>query len=343
MRNLMNSIGDGWSSLAARMTFGNSPMDLLVRGLVQVKGFIVRGGEAIRSLISALQSWLSVLDNRGWRGVADRCVACVDGLIHVGLKSVVISFLTEGEEIIQSLANVLGGFRIRILSPWVAMVLALAVVVGIAAQADAQTSRYTLDDVMDKLDDVVDKMIEMDKRLSVVETEVKRNRELIETVNTNLTKQIETVNTNLTKQIETVNTNLTKQIETVNTNLTKQIETVNTNLGDRISGTDTTMRWLFGFLGSLFLGILVLTFATYKNTASLVKPTERSVAKDKISEAFRKEVREEIAEREKALEKRLQAADRSVPKVLEALEQKVSALAERQKELEGKLTPAKAV
>jgi len=103
------------------------------------------------------------------------------------------------------------------------------------------------------------------------------------------------------------------------------------------------MRWLFGFLGSLFLGILVLTFATYKNTASLVKPTERSVAKDKISEAFRKEVREEIAEREKALEKRLQAADRSVPKVLEALEQKVSALAERQKELEGKLTPAKAV
>ena len=55
-----------------------------------------------------------------------------------------------------------------------------------------------------------------------------------------------------------------------------------------------------------------------------------------------KEVRE-IAERERVLEEKLQAADRSVPKILEALEQKVSALAERQKELEGKLKLAEVI
>ena len=63
------------------------------------------------------------------------------------------------------------------------------------------------------------------------------------------------------------------------------------------------------------------------------------------SKSFRKELGE-IAERERALEEKLQAVDRRVPKeagVLEALRQEVSALAERQKELEGKLTPAKAV
>lgn len=63
---------------------------------------------------------------------------------------------------------------------------------------------------------------------------------------------------------------------------------------------------------------------------------------DGAIETFWKELGE-IAERERALEEKLQAADRSVPKILEALEKKVSALAERQRELEGKLTPAKAV
>jgi len=43
------------------------------------------------------------------------------------------------------------------------------------------------------------------------------------------------------------------------------------------------------------------------------------------------------------LEGKLEAADRSVPKILEALEQKVSALAERQSELEGKLKLAEVI
>jgi len=214
--------------------------------------------------------------------------------------------------------NVLGVLRIRILSPWVAMVLVLAVVVGIVAQADAQTSRYTLDDVMDKL-------IEVDKRLAVVETEVRRNRELIETVHKSLTKQIETVHTNLGARINDTNA---------------RIDDTNA----RIESTNTTMRWVFGLLGTLFLGILGVTLATYKNTASLVKPPDRSGVKEaEVLETLRKEVREIVAQEERALEEKLQAADRSVPKLLEALEEKVSALAERQKELERKLAPAEAV
>lgn len=195
----------------------------------------------------------------------------------------------------RNLMNFFGGLQTSALGLLLAVVLIFSVV-GMVGSADAQTSRYTIDDVMDKL-------IEVDKRLTVVETEVRGNRELI---------------------------------ETVNTNLTKQIETVNMNLGARISDTNTTMFWLFGFLGSLFLGILAFTFATYRNTASLVKPTERSVAEETKVEAFGKELKA-VAERERVLEEKLQASDRSVPKILEALEQKVSALAERQIELEGKL------
>ena len=187
-----------------------------------------------------------------------------------------------------------GGLWIQALNPLMAMVLVFAVVVGMAEHVAAQTSRYTLDDVIDKL-------IEMDKRLSVVETEVKRNRELIETVNTNLSKQI-----------ETANTNLSKQIETANANLSKQIETVNTNLGSRISDTNTTMFWLFGFLGTLFLGILALTFATYRNTASLVKLPEGRRAPEEIEG-------------------------------LQTLQEEVKGLAERQSELERKLTTAKLI
>ena len=204
--------------------------------------------------------------------------------------------------------NVFGGLpsglcsRISVLS-WT---MTLVLVFGLVPKwVEAQTSRYTIDDVMDKmiemdkrLSHVMDKVIEMDKRLTVVETEVKRNRELI--------------------------------------------ETVNTNLGDRISATDSTMRWLFGFLGTAFFGILALTFATYRNTASLVKPTERSVAEETKVEAFGKELKT-LAERERVLEGKLEAADRSVPMILEALEQKVNALAERQEELEGKLKLAEVI
>ena len=200
----------------------------------------------------------------------------------------------------RSLVNIPGGLRIPILRPWMAMVMILAPIVGRADQAHAQTSRYTLDDVMDKL-------IEVDKQLAVVEAEVNRNRELIETVHTNLGDRIDDTNA-------------------------------------RIDGTNTTMRWVFGFLCTLFLGILGVTLATYKNTASWVKPPDRRGVKEaEVLETLRKEVRELVAQEERALEEKLQAADRSAPKLLEALEKKVNALAERQKELEGKLPSAEAV
>ncbi len=206
----------------------------------------------------------------------------------------------------RNLANFFSGLRIRSLSPWMAIALVFAMVIGMAGQVDAQTSRYILDDVMDKmiemdkrLSHVMDKVIDIDKRLSVVESQIK--------------------------------------------NLGDRIDDTNA----RIDNTNTTMRWLFGFLGSLFLGILVLTFATYRNTASLVKPTEQSVFKEaKVLEVFRKEVREIAEQEERALQEKLQAVSRSAPKeakLLEALEQKVSALAERQKELEGKLKLAEVI
>ena len=145
--------------------------------------------------------------------------------------------------------NFFGGLSSRLCSrisalSWMMMVV---LVVGLVPKTvDAQTSRYTLDDVMDKmiemdkrLSDVMNKMIEMDKRLSVVESQIK--------------------------------------------NLGDRIADTNARIADtnaRIDDTNTTMRWLFGFLGTAFFGILALTFATYRNTARLVRPTERSVTEE---------------------------------------------------------------
>ena len=78
------------------------------------------------------------------------------------------------------------GLRISALSLLTAALALLAFVPGSSGEAAAQTSRHTMDDVMDKL-------VEIDKRLAIVEVEVKRNTERIETVNANLTKQMETL------------------------------------------------------------------------------------------------------------------------------------------------------
>jgi len=62
----------------------------------------------------------------------------------VSLKSVVIEgFSTKGGETMRSLVNFFSGLRISTLNPLMAMVLVFAVVVGMAGQANAQTSRYT--------------------------------------------------------------------------------------------------------------------------------------------------------------------------------------------------------
>jgi len=60
----------------------------------------------------------------------------------------------------RSLVNILSDLRIQAWSPLMVMILAFAVVIGMVGEVDAQTSRYTLDDVMDKL-------IEMDKKFEV--------------------------------------------------------------------------------------------------------------------------------------------------------------------------------
>ena len=68
----------------------------------------------------------------------------------------------------RSFVNVLGGLRIRVLNPLMVMILVLTVAVGMAGQADAQRTRYTIDDVMEKLG-------EMDKKFEVrlVKLEIK--------------------------------------------------------------------------------------------------------------------------------------------------------------------------
>ena len=171
----------------------------------------------------------------------------------------------------ENLGRIFGGVCVRPLNSLAAFIFLFGLVLGVVERLDAQTSRYTLNDVMDKL-------IEIDKRLTVVETEVKRNRELI---------------------------------ETVNANLTKQIETVNASLGGRITDTNTMILWIFGFLGSLFLGILVLTFTIYRNTAGLSKgieePTEDLARVFRLLEALQGEVKA-TAERERKLEEKLQEA-----------------------------------
>lgn len=93
----------------------------------------------------------------------------------------------------------------------------------------------------------------------------------------------------------------------------ERIETVNANLSARINDTNTIMRWLFGFLGSLFLGILALTFTIYKNTAGLPKEVfskeGEKPAEDlaRVLESLQEEVRA-TAKRERVLEEKLQAA-----------------------------------
>ncbi|MDI6792119.1 MAG: hypothetical protein QME81_04535 [bacterium] len=145
-------------------------------------------------------------------------------------------------------------------------------VLGMAEQLQAKPSRYTIDDVMDKL-------IEMDKRLTVVE-----------------------------KQIETINA----RIDNLSDNLNARIDNLSADLNARIDDTNTTMRWLFGFLGSLFLGILALTFAIYRNTANLSKTEAEKPAKALarvlgILKSLEEEVKE-TARRERVLEEKLQAA-----------------------------------
>ena len=173
----------------------------------------------------------------------------------------------------ENLGRIFGGVCVRPLNSLAVFVFVSGLVLGVVGRLDAQTSRYTLNDVMDKL-------IEIDKRLTVVETEIKRNRELI---------------------------------ETVNANLTKQIETVNASLGGRITDTNTMTLWIFGFLGSLFLGILVLTFTIYRNTAGLSKGIETEGPKEDLARVLKslESLEEEVkatAERERKLEEKLQEA-----------------------------------
>ena len=73
MQSLSTSFRDGWSCLVS-LSFGDSPVEVLVRALILVKGFVVRVGKEMRRSISGLWGWLSGYNHR-LRGIADRGTA----------------------------------------------------------------------------------------------------------------------------------------------------------------------------------------------------------------------------------------------------------------------------
>jgi len=178
----------------------------------------------------------------------------------------------------RSLMSFFGGLRIRSLSPLMAGVLIFAVVVGMTGQVDAQTSRYTLDDVMDKL-------LEMDKKFEIRLGKLETKVDMFE------------------KRMD----GLDKRMSSLETNINSRIDGLETNMNGRMSSLNTTMISLFGILGALFAGILVSVISIARN----MRPAEDS-------KSFRKEVKA-IAERERALDEKLQASDLSVPKEITRL------------------------
>ena len=96
----------------------------------------------MRSLIIGL--WGRVKYNHGLRGVAAKCAACVGGFIRVGLKSAVIRIIYNHglRSVADKCSAWVGGFiRVGLKSAVIKrtpLALAFAVVVDIAAQADAQ-------------------------------------------------------------------------------------------------------------------------------------------------------------------------------------------------------------
>ena len=195
------------------------------------------------------------------------------------------------------------GLWIRVLNPLMVGVLVVAAVVGMAGPVDAQTSRYTLEDVMDKL-------LEMDKKFEV------------------RLGKLETRVSHIEADMKADKAELREQMKADKAELRAQIADVETHLDNRINTANTITMSFFTVLAVLFGGILVSVISIARN----MRPAESS-------KAFRKEVKA-IAERERALEEKLQAMDRSVPKearVLEVFGKELRALAERQKELEGRL------
>lgn len=140
--------------------------------------------------------------------------------------------------------------------------------------ASAQ-AKYTTDDVMARV-------VEIDRRLVRVETEVE---------------------------------NLKTQIREIKTDLQAQMNGMKTDLQAQIQGTSTTMWTLFGAMITLYLGIFVVVLAVYKNVRPRpegAKERRRTVQEDVASEVgkvlgpLREQLRE-LAEREERLEKQVMA------------------------------------
>ena len=146
--------------------------------------------------------------------------------------------------------------------------------------ASAQT-RYTIDDVMDKL-------VEMDKRLVRVETEIGYLKDRVEHIENVRLKELEI-------------------------SLLTRMKETETSLLAQINKNTTTIWTVFGALITLYVTILLIVLGIYKNVRPRhqERPVEVGVPKEdwavtleKLLEPLRKEIRE-IAAREERLEKQV--------------------------------------
>ena len=166
--------------------------------------------------------------------------------------------------------------------------------------APAQT-RYTIDDVMDKL-------IEMDKRLVRVETEMGNLKDRM----TILEARVERIEGTMQAWMKETETNSQARMKEMETSLLTRMKETETNLLDRINRNTTTIWALFGALITLYVTILVIVLGIYKNVrprlqeqpAGVLKEADWATTLEKVLEPLRKEIRE-IAEREERLEKRV--------------------------------------
>jgi gas vesicle protein len=85
----------------------------------------------------------------------------------------------------------------------------------------------------------------------------------IDTVKTEVSTRIDTVKTELATRIDTVKTELATRIDTVKTELATRIETLKNELQLDLGGKIETLKWMFGALVALNVGILIRLLALH--------------------------------------------------------------------------------
>ena len=100
----------------------------------------------------------------------------------------------------------------------------------------------------------------LSSRLAAVESRLDAK---IDSVANELTNRIDTVKTEVSTRIDTVKTELATRIDTVKTELATRIETLKNELQLDLGGKIETLKWMFGALVALNVGILIRLLALH--------------------------------------------------------------------------------